>query len=174
MIRRPIQNNYVRKRLPLPHNELRRSASTRACNCQVPVRNGGRFWWLEYTPVPFVTGKCNGDCAGKHFALRLRLALAQFGIPFAITASLSLFSENGNYGISPALSAQRVVSYESPVYRVLDQWKWDNISFDESREQLRSIYISDPTFSHHRDPAGESYLHVSKTLAILNQHNIQF
>jgi hypothetical protein len=132
------------------------------CSCHITKQVGGRYWYLEYTPLADISRKCdNIRCTARRHRLEFRAALSKFGISWAVALGLDLTIEFGKFSLLPALELQRVVKYTSPGFVTLWKLSENILSWDDAEAQFRDLYRSDPTFTRQVDPIGLGYLEVS-------------
>jgi hypothetical protein len=131
------------------------------CLCHMTGEKSGQFWSLEYTPLSiFLSKPENGHCGSRQFCLSFRLALSNYGIPYAVVAGLNFKSSAIGSGLYPALRTERIVKYTSPVFETLYRLRHHLISFEDAQTKFVELYRSDPSLKNHRDPSGQSYLQV--------------
>ena len=131
------------------------------CSCRLTRRTSGHFWCAEYTPPSTLLKKPeNGGCGSTQFRLHFRLALSNYGIPFAIVAGLSIATDAIGFTLQPALRAERIVRYTSPGFETLRRLQDGNISIGEAQARFVELHRSDPSLKYHLDPSGENYLQV--------------
>lgn len=139
------------------------------CSCHLTGKKSGRFWFLEYTPLSILLQKPeNGRCGSSRFCLNFRLALSNYGIPFAIVAGLNITADAIGFDLQPALRAERIVKYTSPGFEILHRLEARNISLEEAQTKFVELYRSDTSLRDHRDPSGKSYLQVTPSLKVLH------
>lgn len=148
------------------------------CSCRPTTSSvSGRFWWFDYTPLSRLRHTC-GSCNKWGYEWKLRIALSQFDIPYAIICRLRLASNNANFELKPALTVQSVVKNTSPGFEALFLCEHLQISVEDSKQRLRDLYRSDSSFKLHVNPEGKSYLHVSAHYALgasrPDNHSIYF
>jgi len=153
---------------PVRYQATRHRCGTRHCGslCHLTGNKAGRFWFLEYTPLSILlTRPDNGNCESGQFCLSLRLALSNYGIPFALIAGLNITSDPTGVTLRPSLRTERTVKYTSPGFETLVRLKHDNITVDEAKRRFIKLFRSDSSFKDHRDPSGKGYLQVTHLLS---------
>lgn len=128
-----------------------------------------RFLSLQYTPLSCFIGKLSDRPSGcRCIGLRLRVALSMYGVPIAIVAGIGFMVDGAGFELRPALRAETIVSYTSPGFETIWRLQRSLISLEEARGRLVELHQSDSSFRHHKDPAGNTYIHVSYTQFHLN------
>lgn len=131
------------------------------CSCHQTALSR-RFLSLQYTPLScFVRKFSDGPSGCRCIGLRLRVALSMYGVPIAIVAGLGFMVDGAGFELRPTLRAEIIVNYTSPGFETIWRLQRSLISLEEARGTLVELYRSDSSFRHHKDPAGNTYIHVS-------------
>jgi hypothetical protein len=64
------------------------------------------------------------------------------------------------FELRPPLRVEPIVSYTSPGFETIWRFERSLISLEEARGRLVELHRSDESFRNHRDPAGNTYIHV--------------
>ncbi|KAL3478303.1 hypothetical protein BJX99DRAFT_224615 [Aspergillus californicus] len=146
-------------RTSLAHRAYNCSIRHCHCSCHSTVTRFARFWAFEYTPLSTFFATCdNTDCTGRRYRWGLRLALTQYGIPFAVLTGGELILAGGKYSLRPALSLERTVRYTSPGFETLERVLLGLISLPEAKERFLALQKSDPSLKYQVNPAGHGYI----------------
>ncbi|KAH9893058.1 hypothetical protein F4778DRAFT_749463 [Xylariomycetidae sp. FL2044] len=129
------------------------------CSCHLVGTTQRRFWSFEFTPLSAFLGQCDRkECTARRNQWSARLALSQWGIPFAVSAGVHLVSQSGKYCLQPSLSVQRIVKYTSPGFEAIAKCQEGLITPQEACKKLGDLARSDSSFKVHVDPAGNGYI----------------
>ena len=153
---------------PVRYRAAGHRCGTRRCGslCHLTGNKTGRFWFLEYTPLSILlTRPDNGKCETGQLCLSLRLALSNYGIPFALIAGLNITSDPTGVTLRPSLRTEPIVNYMSPGFETLIRLKHYDITVDEAKRRFIKLFRSDSSFKDHRDPSGKGYLQVTHLLS---------
>lgn len=132
------------------------------CLCHLTGKRSGHSWSLEYTPLSLLLKNPEtGRRSSSQFCLNFRLALSNYGIPYAILAGLNITADAIGFTLRPALGTERIVKYTSPGFETLRRLQCHKISLEEAQSTFVELYRSDPSFKYHRDPSGQGYLQVT-------------
>ena len=146
----------------VPRGTNRHHCGQRRCDClcHLKGKKAGRFWFVEYTPLSILMRKPeNGRCGSRQFCLHFRLALSNYGIPFAIIAGLNITKDAIRpFALQSALWPERIAKYTSPGFETICRLEHGNISLGEAQTRFGELYRSDPRLEDHRDPSGHSYV----------------
>lgn len=138
------------------------------CSCYL-TGISGRFWFLQYTPLSRFIEKPNDRTSGcRCISLRLRLALSKYGVPVAIVAGIGFMVDGSGFDLRPALRVERIVNYTSPGFEIIWRLKKGLISLPEARTGFIELHRSEGPLGDHKDPAGNSYIQVSRFVPLVH------
>ncbi|WJG35726.1 uncharacterized protein FOBCDRAFT_186319, partial [Fusarium oxysporum Fo47] len=139
-----------------------------SCICHRTERTSRRFWALEHTPLAVFKQICDKEsCNAVKYGGTFRFALSQFGVRWATVIQLYIVTTSGKYSLRSSFEVERVVPYTSPGFETLWKIREGIITFEEGRETLVHLHLTDPTFPNHVDPSGKSYIEVWLLLSTL-------
>ena len=108
------------------------------CACHASSTRSGRFWSLKF---PYDWNSCDRTCHNYKRA-SIWISLNNIGIPYAILASLDFMWTIHQSYISPSLQVTRVVDWHAPAFALLGDIRWNQMSFEEARNQMVQLFDS--------------------------------
>lgn len=131
------------------------------CRCHTEGSTGGRFWGFQYTPLSMILADCdNPRCDTRQYKVSFRVALSQFGLNWAVTASAVMQSGGGSYPLGVSLRPQHIVRFTSDGFLLLFNILQGLTSLDDGIASFKTLCKNDPSLVDHVNPAGRGYIEV--------------
>jgi hypothetical protein len=152
----------VRSRRSTQYNPAKRCGIKKCCcTCHDTTLLRGIFWSIEVPILSSFWKPCNSSSCANATSASIWLGFRQIGIPWTIYANLNLIWSSQQLCLSPSLSFQRVVGYDSPGFKLLRELRKGHITdWDEARGELQNLFDSGKASPLDIDPDGETWLEV--------------
>lgn len=152
---------HSRPRTPLSIPSQGCSYKKCRCRCHTVGSSGGRFWGFQYTPLSMILADCDYPrCNARQYHVSFRIALSQFGLKWAVTATAAMRSGGGSYSLDLSLRPQHIVRFTSDGFLLLFNILQGLVSLDDGMEGFKALYKNDPSLIDHVNPAGRGYIEV--------------
>lgn len=133
------------------------------CRCHENITKTGWHWSLR---LPLLFNLCSRESCSKTKSAALWISLTRIGIPYAFIASLEVLWNSQRSYISPSLQIQRLVSWESPAYKLIKDIRYNRIEFVEGRRQIVDIFDSGKASPFDILPDGKTWTEVDKMYTV--------
>ncbi|KAE9370181.1 ankyrin [Stipitochalara longipes BDJ] len=109
------------------------------CSCHSSSTRSGKLWTLK---VPYDWNPCDKTTCHNYKRTSFWFSLANIGIPYVIRASLDIMWTTNQSYISPLLQVTRVVDSNAPAFALLEDIKWNAMTFEEARNGMMALFDS--------------------------------
>lgn len=110
------------------------------CSCHNTRSFAGWTWSLSLPLLSSFYNTCNVRSCLKSKRASIWISLTRIGIPYAFLATLDVVWNSRHSSISPSLHMKRVVDWDSPIYELIKDMRWNKIEWMDWREKMVHLF----------------------------------